>query len=548
MSAAALTDSYIAADTSEPVSELTCGELLRDAARDAPDQVALVEVAPPGSASLTGAERTDRTWTYAELLRDAETCALQLLETFEPGERIVVWAPNVPEWIVLQYGTALAGLVLVTANPALRTNELRYVLEQSRAAGFFSVDAFRGTDMAAIAVEACHGLNDLRATFSFADWPSTFAQRPATPRELPTVSPGDAAQIQYTSGTTGFPKGALLHHRGLVTNARYIWLRGEGTPRGTLLSAMPLFHTGGCAMCVLGCAHLRARYVLMHLFDPELMLAAIDRHRPQIVTGVPTMLIAMLDHPRLCDTDLSSVEVVMSGGSMVPPELVRRIERDFGCRFTTVFGQTELSPVLTQTSPHDEERDRLQTAGLPLWNAEVQIVDLAGNVVPIGEQGEICARGYQSMLEYFELPERTAETIDAHGWLHTGDLGRLDERGYLQITGRLKDMVIRGGENIYPAEIEQELFTHPQVADVAVVGVPDPVWGERVAAVVRPADPSDPPACATLHAYCRARLAPHKTPVDWYLADEFPLTGSGKVMKFQLQEQIAAGAYERLDA
>jgi fatty-acyl-CoA synthase len=299
-------------------------------------------------------------------------------------------------------------------------------------------------------------------------------------------------------------------------------------------------------MCVLGCAHLRATYVLMHLFDAELMLEAIERHRPQIVTGVPTMLIAMLDHPRMPEVDTSSVRIVMSGGSMVPPELVRRIEHGFDCRFTTVFGQTELSPVLTQTSPHDDERDRMETAGLPLWNAELRIVDVEGNIVPVGEQGEICARGYQSMLEYFELPERTAETIDADGWLHTGDLGRLDERGYLQITGRLKDMIIRGGENIYPAEIEQELFTHPEVADVVVVGLPDRVWGERVAAVVRVADVGSPPTSATLHAFCRERLAPHKTPVDWFVADEFPLTGSGKVMKFQVQERIAAGVYERL--
>jgi fatty-acyl-CoA synthase len=545
VSTTALTESYIPADTSEPVSELTCGDLLREAARDAPDRVALVEVAPAGAPSLGGAERTDRTWTYAELLAEAESCAQRLLETYEPGERIAVWAPNIPEWVVLQYGTALAGLVLVTANPALRAGELRYVLEQSRAAGLFYADAFRGTDMSAIVDEAAEGLAELRERFCFSNWHETFTVR-VTRDELPVVAPGDAAQIQYTSGTTGFPKGALLHHRGIVTNARYIWLRGEAPQHATIVSAMPLFHTSGCAMGILGTAHLRGTFVMLQLFDPELMLATIDAHKPEIVVGVPTMLIAMLDHPSLHETDTSSVRVVMSGGSMVPPELVRRIEHGFDCRFTTVFGQTELSPVLTQTSPHDDERDRMETAGLPLWNAEVRIVDRTGNVVPIGEQGEICARGHQCMLEYFELPERTAETIDADGWLHTGDLGRLDERGYLQITGRLKDMIIRGGENIYPAEIEQELFTHPQVADVVVVGVPDHVWGERVAAIVRPADASNPPVSATLRAFCRERLAPHKTPVDWYAADEFPLTGSGKVMKFLIQERIAADAYERL--
>ena len=545
MSATALTESYVPADASEPVLDLTCGELLREAAHDAPDQLALVEVAPPGAPSLTGAERTDRTWTYTELLAEAESCARRLLERYEPGERVVVWAPNVPEWVILQYGCALAGLVLVTANPALRSAELRYVLEQSRASGLFHADAFRGTDMSAIAAEAARGLPSLRECFSFARWPERFGER-APAGELPAVRPGDGAQIQYTSGTTGFPKGALLHHRGIVTNSRYIWLRGEGRVGGTILSAMPLFHTAGCAMGVLGCANLRATYAMLQLFDPELMLGAIDRHRPDVVTGVPTMLLALLEQPRFAATDTSSVRVVMSGGATVPPELVARVERELGCRFTTVYGQTELSPVVTQTSPSDAERDRACTSGRPLWNVEVKLVDLAGEIVPVGEQGEICARGYQEMLEYFDLPEKTAETIDADGWLHTGDLGRLDERGYLEVTGRLKDMMIRGGENIYPAEIEQALFAQPQVADVAVVGVPDPVWGERVAAVIRPADPAAPPAAAELHAYCRERLAPHKTPVDWFVADEFPLTGSGKVRKFEVQERIAAGAYAPL--
>jgi acyl-CoA synthetase (AMP-forming)/AMP-acid ligase II len=541
MSATALSESYLPADTSLPVLELTCGDLLREAAREAPDQVALVEVAPPGAPSPTGAERTDRTWTYAQLLDEAESCARWLLESYEPGERVVVWAPNVPEWVILQYGCALAGLVLVTANPALRAGELRYVLEQSRAAGLFHADAFRGTDMATIATEAADGLPALRECFSLARWYERFGER-APARELPDVRPGDAAQIQYTSGTTGFPKGALLHHRGLVTNARYIWIRGEGRERGTIVTAMPLFHTGGCAMAVLGCANLRATLILLQLFDPELMLAAIERHRPDVVTGVPTMLIAMLEHPRFAETDVGSVRVAMSGGATVPPELVTRVEREFGCRFTTVYGQTELSPVVTQTSPGDDERDRVQTAGCPLWNVEVKLVDLAGNVVPVGEQGEICARGYQRMLGYFDLPEKTAETIDADGWLHTGDLGRLNARGYLEVTGRLKDMIIRGGENIYPAEIEQVLFAHPQVSDVAVVGVPDPVWGERLAAVVRPADASAPPQAAELHSYCRERLAPHKTPRHWEIVDAFPLTPSGKIQKYVLRETLAKSA------
>lgn len=460
--------------------------------------------------------------------------------------RVVVWAPNIPEWVILQYGAALAGLVLVTANPALRAAELRYVLAQSRAAGLFHAGAFRGTDMAGIAAEAADG-TDLRERFCFADWQRLVREAPGAARDLPEVSPGDGAQIQYTSGTTGFPKGALLHHRGLVTNAWYIGQRGQLPDRGTIVSAMPLFHTAGCGMGVLGSAHQRATYVLLQAFDPELMLASIDRHRPEAVLGVPTMQIALLAHARFTSTDMSSVKVAMSGGSSVPPELVHRVEQAFGCGFTTVYGQTELSPVVSQTSPDDSLADKAETVGRPLWNVEVKIVEPAtGAVVPISTEGEICARGYQQMLEYFDMADRTAETVDQDGWVHTGDLGWLDARGYLRVTGRLKDMIIRGGENVYPVEIEQVLFAHPKVAEAVVVGVADPGWGERIAALVVPAEPNDPPTATELRALCRSRLAPHKTPADWYVAETFPLTGSGKVQKFRVQELIAQGGYRPL--
>jgi acyl-CoA synthetase (AMP-forming)/AMP-acid ligase II len=470
-----------------------------------------------------------------------------LLQRFSPGDRVVVWAPNVPEWIVLQYGAALAGLVLVTANPALRAGELRYVLEQSRAAGLFHAHAFRGTDMSALAAEASRGLPELRERVELTRWPDLAREAAGLTGELPFVDPGDPAQIQYTSGTTGFPKGALLHHRGLVTNARYVGLRAGFQPGETYISAMPLFHTAGCAMGVLGSAHVRATYVLLQLFDPGLMLEAIGRFRPDSLLGVPTMHIALLDHPGFADVDVSSIRIAMSGGSSVPPSLVARVEAAYGCGFTTVFGQTELSPVVTQTSPADSTADKADTVGRPLWNVEVKVVDTrTGEVAPVGEQGEVCARGYQQMLEYFDQPERTAETVDADGWLHTGDLGTMDDRGYMAITGRLKDMIIRGGENVYPAEIEQLLFTHPQVAEVAVVGQPDPEWGEVVAAAVRPRNPGDLPTVADLRALCRGSLAPHKTPAAWYVADALPLTGSGKVQKFRVQELIADGAYPRL--
>jgi fatty-acyl-CoA synthase len=534
-----LTDvSHWPADTSQPVLDLTTGDLLREAAGDAGTQTALVEVAPPGTPSLAGADRTDRRWTYRELLADAERCAHWLLTRFSPGERIAVWAPNIPEWIVLQYGAALAGLVVVTANPALRAAELRYVLEQSRSAGLFHTATFRGSDMAAIAEQATAGLPELRATFRFDDWPATVGAHQGV-GPLPAVRPGDPAQIQYTSGTTGFPKGALLHHRGLVTNAKFMIDRTRLPDRGTMVSAMPLFHTAGCAMAVLGCAHQRACYALCQLFDPGLVLTAAEHHRADLLAGVPTMLIAMLGHPEFDRFDLSHLSGALSGGSPVPPELVHRVERRFGVRVTTVYGQTELSPVVTQTSPDDAPEDKATTAGRPLPQLEVAVRDpVTGDTVPIGQTGEICARGYQAMLGYFEMPERTAETVDQDGWVHTGDLGTFDDRGYLRVTGRLKDMIIRGGENVYAAEIEQVLFTHPAVRDVAVLGLPDPTWGEIVAAAVVPTDPDAAPAVIELHDLCRRHLAPHKTPARWFRTTELPLTGSGKIQKFRLREQI----------
>jgi fatty-acyl-CoA synthase len=529
---------YWPADTSQPVLDLTTGDLLRQAAGDAGTQTALIEAAPPGTPSLAGAERTDRRWTYRRLLDEAEQCAHWLLTRFSPGERISIWAPNTPEWVILQYGAALAGLIVVTANPALRAAELRYVLEQSRSAGLFHTAAFRGSDMAAIAREAATGLPELRAMFSFGDWPATVgAHQGGGP--LPEVRPGDAAQIQYTSGTTGFPKGALLHHRGLVTNASFWIDRAQLPNRGTMVSAMPLFHTAGCAMGVLGCAHQRACYVLCQLFDPALVLTAAQNHRADLLPGVPTMLIAMLAHPGFDQFDLSHLSGVLSGGSPVPPELAHRAEQRFSVRFTTVYGQTELSPVVTQTSPDDSPEDKATTAGRPLPQVEVAIRDpVTRETVPTGQPGEICARGYQAMLGYFDMPERTAETIDPDGWVHTGDLGILDDRGYLQVTGRLKDMIIRGGENIYAAEIEQVLFTHPFVRDVAVLGLPDPTWGEIVAAVLVPANPGQLPAVTELHDLCRSHLAPHKTPARWFQTAGLPLTGSGKIQKFRLREQI----------
>ncbi|MEV6587121.1 class I adenylate-forming enzyme family protein [Streptomyces acidicola] len=526
-------------DTSRPVLDLTAGDVLRQAAAAVPDRVALAEVAPSG-ASLSGADRTGRTWTYARLLTDAERAASWLAARFAPGEHIAVWAPNLPEWVVLQYGAALAGLVLVTVNPALREAELQHVLSQSRASGLLLTDSFRGVDMAATADRLRPRLPVLREQISFTGWLDEVRRTPPGP--LPPVDTGAPAQIQYTSGTTGVPKGALLHHRGLVTNAAFVAARARFPEGGVWASALPLFHTAGCGLTVLGTALNRGTLVLQQLFDPQLALDALQNWRATLFAGVPVMHAALLAHPGFDSYDLQACEVLVSGGDVVSPALIEEAERRFGARFSTVYGQTELSPVIAQTSPDDSAHDRRYTTGRPLWQVEVKVVAPGGtDIVPPGEPGEICARGYQVMLGYHDLPDATARTVDPDGWLHTGDLGSMDERGFVTITGRLKDLIIRGGENIYPAEIETALAAHPLVRQAVVLGIPDPEWGEQIAAVVRPADPGRPPTAAELHDHMRTALAPHKTPRHWYVADDIPVNAMGKTQKFVLLQRIIDG-------
>jgi acyl-CoA synthetase (AMP-forming)/AMP-acid ligase II len=541
---APLTSSYRPADASLPVLDLTPADVLRQAAAAAPDRIALAEAAPPGG-SLSGVDRTDRTWTYTELLADAGSAAAWLATRFAPGEHVAVWAPNVPEWVVLQYGASLAGLVLVPANPALREAELEYVLSRSGSAGVFYVDSFRGTDMAAVVGRIRTRLPLLREAVSFAGWGERIRATGARP--LPEVGAGDPAQIQYTSGTTGFPKGALLHHRGLVTNAGFVAARAGFPEGGVWATALPLFHTAGCGLSVLGTALRQGTLVLCQFFHPETVLRAVQDWRADLFGGVPAMLTGLLADPGFDSYDLSACTIVMSGGDSVPAPLVEQAERRFGARFSTVYGQTELSPIITQTSPGDLPEDKAATAGRPLWQVEVKIIDPeSGAVLPIGEPGEICARGYQVMLRYHDLPDATAAAIDTDGWLRTGDLGVMDDRGYLRVTGRLKDMIIRGGENIYPREVESALARHPGVAAAVVLGVPDGAWGEQVAAVIKPADPGDPPTAAALHDHVRTLLAPYKTPRHWYVADTIPTNAMGKTQRFILASGIAEGRLTEL--
>ena len=524
-----LTTSYWPAEETVEIRDITVGDMLREAAADSPNAAALV----------SGVPGDDRRWTFAELLADAERVAHALLARFEPGERVAVWAPNLPEWLLLEFGAALAGLTLVTVNPAYQPKELAYVLRQSGASGIFLIPEFRTNPMLATLDSVRDELPKLREVVLFTEWDAFIAQ--GKPTTLPDVSPSDAAQIQYTSGTTGFPKGAILHHRGLTNNAAIFAALQGLTASDCYVNPMPMFHTAGCALGTLGTLAARAKHVPVYAFDPAFVLELMERERATFLLGVPTMLIAMMEHPDLNTRDLSSLRGALSGGSLVPAELVRRIESTLGVRFCIVYGTTECSPLVTQTRLDDTPEDKAETIGLPIPQTEVKIIDPSSReIVPTGTVGELCCRGYLVMTGYNDMPEATAEAIDADGWYHTGDLASMDERGYCRIEGRLKDMIIRGGENIYPREIEDVLFAHPDIAEIAVVGIPDEKWGEQVAAFVR-MQPGAALNAVELKAYVREHLAPYKSPSRWIAVDAFPLTGSGKIQKFVLRDRFLAG-------
>jgi fatty-acyl-CoA synthase len=529
-----LTRAHFLPQDDDVVEEATVPSILFAAAEDSPGDPALSEALVSGAIG--------RRWTYRQLLTDVERLAASLATHFAPGERIAVWAPNIPEWTILEFAAGLAGLTLVTVNPAYQPKELHYVLEQSRAVGLFFVREYRGNPMADIARNVCAELPQIRRIVDLED-KDALLERGHHQRGLPKVAPGDPVQIQYTSGTTGFPKGAVLHHRGIVNNARYTMTR-MGLGKGdTYLNFMPMFHTAGCAAALLGSVQKRATIIMARLFDAARMNEIIEREKVDVLMGVPTMLIGMLEALEREKRDVSSLRVAISGGAMVPPELIKRFEAAYGCKFGIVYGQTETSPVLTETRLDDAIIDKTESIGQPLPQTELSIRDPHTNeVVPVGQVGEICARGYCNMIGYNDNPQATAKTIDKDGWLHTGDLGTMDARGYLKVTGRVKEMIIRGGENLFPAEIENVLLTHPAVAEVSVVGVPDAKWGEIAVAFFRAA-PGPLPSREDLVAHCRREMAAPKTPAHFVVVESFPQTGSGKIQKFVLREKFEAGAF-----
>ena len=527
-----LEDSYWPAEPGE-VREVTVCELLRHAAATVPDRLALVDCVEEVAAR--------KSWTYAEFVADAERTARALLARFEPGDRIALWAPNSAEWIVLQQGVAMAGMVLVALNPAYRAREMEFVVKQSGAVALFCVNSYRDFDMRGLATTVQQKLPTLREVVAMEDWDAFLASGdPAL--ELPEVGPYDMIQVQYTSGTTGFPKGAMLHHMGLCNEATFVAERAGMSDGGVYINAMPMYHIGGGAVTSFGAWAKRGTFVILPGFDPGTILEAFETYAGTHTLVVPTMLIAMLDHPDLPKRDLSSLQTILSGAASVPASLVRRTIKTLDCQFSILFGQTETHGVVSQTRVTDTPEDQADTVGQPLPQLELKIADVvSGEPVPIGEQGEICCRGYQNMRGYYDMPDATAATIDADGWLHMGDIGTMDERGFLRVTGRVKDMIIRGGLNLYPAEIEAALLDHPAIENVAVIGVPDEKWGEQVGAVLRLRAGFDQPTVGELAEFLRDQIAPHKVPVFWTYVDALPMTSTGKTQKFVLRDQAAGG-------
>jgi fatty-acyl-CoA synthase len=530
-SSAAPHQAYVRADTGAALLDCSAGALLREAAQQVPDIAALIVPA-------TADGRPERRWTYRELQAAAERAARALLGRFAPGDRVATWAAGSADLVVLQLGAALAGIVLVTLNPANRANELLYMLTQSRARGLFLTRSFRGQDNISILDSIRSQLPLLETLVAMEEWSAFLDGAADSSTPLPDVAPGSPALILFTSGSTGKPKAAVLHHAGIVNNAALTARQLGARRHGVWLNVLPLFHVGGSVTMTLGVIASQGTQLLLPEFSVEAMLDALARYRVTLTMAVPTMLVNLLASPLLPKTDLSALELIVVGGSAVAPELVHRVREQMGAEVAALMGQTEAGGAMFCTRAGDDIDRVTNSVGYPLPLSEARIARTAdGQTAERGEIGEICIRSRCVMLEYFGMPEKTRETLDTEGWLHTGDLGYMRPDGYLQITGRLKEMIIRGGENIYPREIEDALAAHPDIAQAAVFGVPDEKWGEQVAAAViaRAGCKPDPEA---LTLFLQQRIARHKVPKIWRIVDSLPLNASGKIQKFVLQEQL----------
>jgi fatty-acyl-CoA synthase len=482
--------------------------------------------------------------TYAQLDAAVDAAATGLLRAgIQAGDRVGIWAPNCAEWLLVHYATAKVGAILVNVNPAYRTHELEYVLRQSGVRLLFSASAFKTSDYAAMIDEVSGAVDTLVRTI-FVDRPewdelcATEPDRDAIAARMAGLSFDDPINIQYTSGTTGFPKGATLSHHNILNNGFFVTELVNLTEHDLTCLPVPFYHCFGMVMGNLGTlAHGGCVVIPAAGFDPRATLEAVAEEGVTSLYGVPTMFIAMLDHEDFDSFDLSSLRTGIMAGSPCPIEVMKKVvDRMHMAEVAICYGMTETSPVSTQTRVDDPLERRVGTVGRVGPHVEVKVVDPdTGLVVERGTPGELCTRGYSVMLGYWNDAERTAEAVDRAGWMHTGDLATMDDEGYLNIVGRSKDMVIRGGENVYPREVEEFLYTHEGIADVQVIGVPDEKYGEELCAwvIARSGAELDEDA---VREYCRGRLAHFKVPRYVIFAEEFPMTVTGKVQKFKMRE------------
>jgi len=529
------------------IREMTVADLLDESVQRWPDNEAIVY-------SAYEDRGISERWTYAELRERAWRVGRALMAAgLEAGDRVGVWATNVPQWLELQFGAAYAGVVVVPLNPLYRRREVTFVLGKVGAAACFAIPHDRGVSLWDILDEAASELPDLRLRVAIGAAPGpggpswgdfvaggdAIADAALEARRR-AIRPQDTSQIQFTSGTTGFPKGAELSNLGIANNGRLFAHRAMLPEGGRHCNPMPFFHCGGCVLSTLGSVATGSAQMPTLTFEPDRMVRTMAAERCTSASAVPTMMIALYEEMERTDTWPETLQIVVTGGSPVPVEVERRWTERLGVRMTITYGLTEVSPVMCQSSPDDPEELQLATCGRPLPHVEVDVVDPATlERVPVGAEGEVRTRGWLVMKGYWDEPEATARTISADGFLHSGDIGRLSADGYLSITGRVKEMIIRGGENIYPAEIEDAMRELPQVADVGVVGVPSERYGEEVCAYVR----CRPGATLTLEEVRDAlsgRIARFKIPAHLRVVDELPLTPSGKVQKFRLREMFTA--------
>ncbi|GED83958.1 AMP-binding protein [Streptomyces sp. 6-11-2] len=539
MSALAVIEpSYAHGTSGTPLLGDTIGANLDRAVAAFGDREALVDV-PSG-----------RRWTYAEFGAAVDQVARGLLaKGVAKGDRVGIWAANCPEWVLVQYATARIGVIMVNINPAYRAHEVEYVLRQAGISLLVASPAHRGTDYRGLVEQVRGKCPELRETVYIGDpsWDAlTAAGADVSVDQLRAIqgelSCDDPVNIQYTSGTTGFPKGATLSHHNILNNGYWVGRTVGYTERDRICIPVPYYHCFGMVMGNLAAtSHGACMVIPAPSFEPRATLEAVQQERCTSLYGVPTMFIAELNLPDFASYDLTSLRTGIMAGSPCPVEVMKRVVAEMHMEEVSIcYGMTETSPVSLQTRMDDDLEHRTGTVGRVLPHLEVKVVDPATGVTqPRGTAGELCTRGYSVMLGYWNEPEKTAEAVDPGRWMHTGDLAVMREDGYVEIVGRIKDMIIRGGENIYPREIEEFLHGHPKIRDVQVVGVPHERYGEEVLACVIPLDAADPLTLEDLRAFCEGRLAHYKIPSLLRVLDSFPMTVSGKVRKIELREKYA---------